>query len=136
MSPIKLLGFVVPVLLLATGCGVTIRNETDVAAPQRYRPEGAEKQWLIEATLDSEIHNDGWQEWVAGRTVEVTINGEKAVEGRFAADSIGTPTGTFDGSYGDSEVHVDCSSQVKTLSWIEVRCRVVVDGETATTLIM
>ena len=68
--------------------------------------------------------------------VYAAFEGEKAVEGRFAADSIRTPTGTFDGTYGDSEVHVDCSSQVKTLSWIEVRCRVLVDGETATTLIM
>jgi hypothetical protein len=130
-----LLGIVL--FLVLGGCAGSTSHDTDVAAPQRYRPKGSEEQWLIEGKLDSEIRHDALGDArSASRSLTVTINGETAVQGGLLNDNEGMPAGTLDGSYGDSKVHVDCSSQRKTASWIEVRCRVLVDNEVAATLIM
>ena len=130
-----LLGIVL--LLFVGGCAGSVSRDTDVAAPQQYRPKGSEEQWLIEGKLDTEVQRDALGDArSAARTLTVTINGETAVEGGLLNDNAGLPAGTLDGSYGESKIHVDCSSQSKTSNWIEVRCRVLVDGEVAATLIM
>jgi hypothetical protein len=125
-------------LLTSVACGIIVTHETDVAAPQNYRPPNAADQWLIEGELDSEIHRDKFTDFqkVAARTLTLKINGEKAIEAPVPTDEQGYTNGTVDGTYRGAKLHVDCSSQKKTNNWIEIRCRVIVNNEIAVTLVM
>src|SRR5688572_30578412 len=110
--PTKLLGLA---LLFSAACGGGIHHKTDVSAPQRYRPQGATEQWVIEGKLDTELlQNAMGDDTVGTRTLVVTINGESVAQGPLGKDEDGLPSGTLDGSYADAKVNVTCSSQRKS----------------------
>jgi hypothetical protein len=114
------------VAILATGCP---QHRTEVAAPQMYRPPGAQDMWRIEGVLDTDFPD-------VKRSLRVMINGETAVEGPLPTSESGMSNGTLDGKYHDAKILVDCSSERKTDTWVEIRCRVIVNGEMAVTLVM
>jgi hypothetical protein len=118
-----------PLLVLA-GCPAYPTMRTEVAAPEMYRPPHAAKQWLIEGAIDTNTID------LRQRTLHVDIDGVRVVDGPLPTDVIGRSTGTLDGTYRGAQVHVDCSSERKTQDWAELRCRVLVDSELATTLVM
>jgi hypothetical protein len=123
---------------LAVACGTTITRDRDVAAPQPYRPPSHDDQWQIAGALETEVHRSDASGAItfSKRTLIVNINDERVIEGELPMDDVGNSTGTLDGSYRGAKVHADCSSQQKSRDWIEVRCRIMVNGEHAVTLIM
>lgn len=118
------------------GCfgGIVRTIEKDRAAPQNFRPRGIESAWKITGHLESELLRDvaSGYERVKRRTLHVRINGEKVLVGDLSQDAVGEVSG----HYGGLPVDAVCSSEVKTETWMEVRCVIVINQERTVTLVM
>ena len=131
LKPATMLTRSLPLLALAlAACPAYPTVRTEVAAPEMYRPPHTTKQWLVEGAIDTNTND------LRERTLHVDIDGVRVVDAALPTDARGQSTGTLDGTYRGARIHVDCSSQRKTEDWAELRCRVLVDDELATTLVM
>lgn len=115
---------ILPLMSFLIGC---MANTVDVSPVQSYRPANSDVVWEISGSLYSEFDQ------ITGaitRKLNIHINNEPVIDGMLSAMA----TGELSGLYKESKVHALCSSEVKTTSWMDVRCIILVDNERAATL--
>ena len=117
------------IILLSIVAAACTHVTTDVSPSQAYRPAGADNLWKITGHLDSTYH-EGAASVTVQRLLNVYIDNTPVVKGLLSAMG----TGELSGRYLDHAVDVVCTSERKTVNWIDVRCLVLVDNERAVTL--
>lgn len=110
--------------VLLSGCAI---NAMDVSPRQSYRPPGSKELWDISGSMHS---NYDRLTGVTLRQLAVSINETPVINGNLSAMA----TGELTGRYKDHKVNSICTSEVKTESWMDVRCTILIDNERAATL--
>jgi len=119
----KLPSFLLLTVLLA-GCAI---NAVDVSPRQSYRPPGSKELWDISGSLNSKYDQ---LTGVTQRYLSVYINETPVINGGLSAMG----TGELIGRYNDHKVNSICTSEVKTETWMDMRCTILIDNERAATL--
>ena len=111
-------------LIILTGCTTTTH---DISPRQSYRPSGSDELWDISGSVEN-----NWDQitGVVQRTLYVQINDEQVIQGTLSRMA----TGELSGKYKNHKVNSICASEMKTQTWLEVRCTILIDNERAATL--
>ena len=114
------------ILLSVTGC---VSVTKDISPAQSYRAKGVDELWRITGYLDSKFR-EGLVQTSVSRMINVFINGSLVIRGGLSADG----SGELNGQYQGHEIASYCSSELKTATWLDIRCMILVDNERAATL--
>lgn len=109
---------------MLTGC---VTTTSDVSPRQSYRPNGSKELWDISGSMNSEYNQ------ITGavqRVLDVYINDEPTIHGTLSPMA----TGELSGKYKNHKVNSICASEMKTETWLDVRCTILIDNERAATL--
>ena len=123
MSKSRIYLIIIAASLALQGC--TARN---MSAGQEYRPKGADKAWRISGAIATD-----YEPILGIRTpteLLIHINGDQVIKGTLS----GNYTGELSGEYKNHDIQAICTSEPKTINWIQIRCVILVDNEKATTL--
>lgn len=113
-------------LLAVNGC---VSVTKDISPAQSYRAKGTDELWRITGFLDSKFR-EGLVQTSVYRIVNIFINGSLVIRGGLSSDG----SGELNGQYQGHEIASYCSSELKTATWLDIRCMVLVDNERAATL--
>jgi len=104
-----------------------VTTTNDVSPRQSYRPNGSKELWDISGSMNSEYNQ------ITGaiqRVLNVYINEEPVIHGTLSPMA----TGELSGKYKNHKVNSICASEMKTQTWMDVRCTILIDNERAATL--
>ncbi len=121
-----ILAFLIIVFVNASGC---VYKTQDISPVQIFRLRGSEEIWHISGNLDSRF-KEGLIQNSTSRTLNIFINGQLVIKGSLTSDG----NGELIGKYRDHNIISYCSSEVKTATWLDIRCMILVDNERAATL--
>ncbi len=110
--------------ILTAAAALSACASSHTAPAQSFRPRGADAALQIAGKID---RSESFL--TADHALTVTINGREAVSG-----SIGTGTRDLGGSFAGKPVAALCNRQGDMSGSYSIHCRIVVDGEFATTL--
>lgn len=125
--------------LLAAGCASTsVRH--GASPTQHYRLAGSDELLVINGDLEARDDSNGWTS-KRTNTLTITINGERALQGRLS----GEYTGDLEGSWRDKRTTALCSSTKELVQHVILntvqysysyhpRCVILINGEMAVTL--
>jgi len=111
-------------VLLLGGC---VTTSVDVSPRQSYRPANSKELWDISGSLTSKFDQ---LYGTVGRQLSVYVNEELAIQGTLSPMA----TGELSGNYKNHRVNSICASEMKTETWLDVRCTILINNERAATL--